>query len=413
MTMSISTTAPPVAAPEILTPEQALAAARALRPRLIEEQAETEQRTRHSPELHEEFLRSGFYHLLRPRTFGGYEFDLPSYMGVMRELARGCMSTAWCVCLASGHNLQAASWWPEKTQRELFAGDYFAAPATVVPGGQLVRGDGGWVLTSVQPYASGAPYSTHFMGHALVPGDSPEAPPGLATFLAPRESWTMLDDWGSTLGLRGSGSNTLRFDGAVLPEDWVLEGRTQFDMDVSDGTPGLQLHGNPMYAGRALGFFTVELATLAIGGVLGALDEYEQLLLTRKTSRPPVTLRVEDHDYAGWYGIAVARLTAAEAVADRAAQMYMEFCERGASGGAPFSYADDMLINMLGREALTMAWKVMEDTIVRTSGSSTAVQGSRLERIWRDMTMAWGHVNSILRDAMARDYTWNTLGVNR
>jgi 3-hydroxy-9,10-secoandrosta-1,3,5(10)-triene-9,17-dione monooxygenase len=195
------------------------------------------------------------------------------------------------------------------------------------------------------------------------------------------------------------------FDHARLPGSWVLEERSQLDMDVSAGSAGLVLHGNPMYAGRALGFFALELSALAIGAVWAALDEYEDLLRTRKSTSPPFGMRANNPDYRAWYGSAYARLHAAEAVADRGAHLFMDYCIRGAEGGPPFCYADDALINMLAREALTMAWRVMEDTIARTAGSGAITAGTRLERIWRDMTMVWGHTNSILRDEIARSLT--------
>jgi 3-hydroxy-9,10-secoandrosta-1,3,5(10)-triene-9,17-dione monooxygenase len=122
-------------------------------------------------------------------------------------------------------------------------------------------------------------------------------------------------------------------------------------------------------------------------------------------------VRAGDPDYATWYGAAVARLHAAQAVVERGAHMFMEFCERGAGGGPPFGYADDLLVNMLGREALTMAWQVMQDLIVRTAGSSAMVTGTRLERIWRDMTMAWGHANSVMGNRLAREFTQHRLGL--
>ena len=48
-----------------------VAAADALRPRLLEEQAATEQRAKYSEELHETFRDAGFYRLLVPRRYGG------------------------------------------------------------------------------------------------------------------------------------------------------------------------------------------------------------------------------------------------------------------------------------------------------------------------------------------------------
>ena len=72
--------------PEIgVTPETLIDRAIALRPKLIEEQAATEERTYYSQEMHEEFQRAGFYRLYIPRRYGGYEFDVPAMMRLMLE----------------------------------------------------------------------------------------------------------------------------------------------------------------------------------------------------------------------------------------------------------------------------------------------------------------------------------------
>lgn len=397
-------------APTDLTVAQAVETAGALRERLAEQQAETEARTRHSPELNNELIAAGFYNMLRPRMFGGYEFTLTDFLRIIATLAEGDMSTAWATCLGGGHNLQLASWFSEEVQREVYAHGHFSAPMTAQPGGTLRRTTDGWVLTSRHGYCSGAPYATHFIGHAFVPGpDDTKGPGAISIFLAPRASWTMLDDWGATLGLKGSGSNTLTFNEALLPADWVLEGRSQIDMNVSEPTPGLLLHGNPMYGGRAVAFFAAELAALMIGGVRAAVHEFETLLLTKRTMRSPFPLRVDDPSYQEWFGMAVAKLASAEAVLWSATDRYMEVCERAAHGGEPFSEEDDVLISMMGREALLMAWSVMEGIVFRSAGSSAAVNGTRLERIWRDTSMAFGHVNTNLQSWAARRYTGLTV----
>lgn len=389
-------------APDAVPFEDALAAARDLRPQLIDEQAETEQRTFHSPEMHDVFLALGYYHMLRPKTFGGYEYTVPEFMAVIRELARGCMSTAWCVCLASGHNLQVASWWPESVQEEVFSGPYFAAPMVGAPGGTMRARDGGWDVESSHPYASGIPYATHFTGHALQPAAS--GPPQLSLFMVSRDQVEILDDWGHTLGLKGSGSHTVRVDGAIVPDAWVLSGQAQYNINVIEGTPGLRMHGNPMYGAPGLGFFCNELAHLTIGGAWAALDEYEALMPVKRVGRPPFPTRIDHTDFQTWYGTAVVRLAGAEAIADRASQLIMDYADEAAHGGRPFDAERDMFINQLSREALTLAWKTVEDTLVRTVGSSATSEGARMERIWRDLTMAWGHLNTSLRDIIARDY---------
>ena len=80
-TMSAHEAAVALTVPEPeLTPEEMVERAIALRADLVADQAETEKRTFYSPEMHQRFLDAGFYHLYVPRRYGGYEFDVPTYM---------------------------------------------------------------------------------------------------------------------------------------------------------------------------------------------------------------------------------------------------------------------------------------------------------------------------------------------
>jgi 3-hydroxy-9,10-secoandrosta-1,3,5(10)-triene-9,17-dione monooxygenase len=221
----------------------------------------------------------------------------------------------------------------------------------------------------------------------------------------------MLDDWGDTLGLKGSGSHSIRLEHARIPSRYALENTWMVDTDVSNGTPGYRLHGNPMYAGRTLSFFESELASVMVGAAKGALEEYETVLRTRKTQRPPIVERYLDPDYQRWFGRAMGLVAAAEAMVLHCAEQYMQICGRIAHGGEPFSRREDLRLNIVAREGLTMAWNAMQGEIFRTAGTSMARNGQRLERIFRDMAMGWGHFGTIVGDWAAREYAKEHLGV--
>ena len=54
-------------------------------------------------------------------------------------------------------------------------------------------------------------------------------------FLAPRSEWEMVEgSWGDLLGLKGSGSHTLRFDHGRVPSHAVLEDTIMVDVEVED-----------------------------------------------------------------------------------------------------------------------------------------------------------------------------------
>jgi 3-hydroxy-9,10-secoandrosta-1,3,5(10)-triene-9,17-dione monooxygenase len=321
MSTSVPDRTVPVPEPE-LKQEEMIARAEALRPLLREEQEASEERGHYSEAIHEEFVKAGFYRVIQPRRFGGYEFDLPTFYRLATELSRGDPSTGWCFCLTAGHAMQLGSLFTEEAQAEAFGpnGD-FLAPSRATPLGTAERVDGGWLINGTWDYCSGAPYATHFMPVAVFSGENGEQPAGPAYAVIPRSQWTMLDDWGGdvVLGLRGSGSNSIEVKDAVVPEHFVIL-ENLLDLDVSEGTVGYRLHGNPMYAGRALGFFHGELLSIALGALRAALDEFEQIIRTRKTMFPPIVPRYEQHDYQRTLGLALGIADAVESIVIHAAE---------------------------------------------------------------------------------------------
>jgi 3-hydroxy-9,10-secoandrosta-1,3,5(10)-triene-9,17-dione monooxygenase len=383
----------------------------ALRPTLAERAAETEQLTYYSEETHREFLDAGFYRMLVPKRFGGLELDLPVFLRVILELAAGDMSAAWCLCLASGHALNVATLFDEQAQVDLFGDGDFRAPAVAAPAGQATRTGDGWELSGTWAYCSGAPYGTHYVGQTFEAPAEPGRPPGqILLFAVPRSRWTMLDDWGDSLGLRGSGSHSIRIERARLPAHHVLENQWLVDTDTL-GAPGPRIHRNPLYAGRTLSVFQVELAAMATGAVEGALDEYERLLRSRKTQRPPIVDRYLDPDYQRWFGNAIGRVAAAEALVVQVGNRWLELGRRVVEEGRPFTREDDLRLNIVAREALNLAWTAMQEDLFRTAGSSAARNGERLERIFRDVAMDWGHFGNIVRDWAARELARERLGL--
>ena len=397
-----------------LTPDELIARAVALRPRLIEQQAECEERTYYSRELHQEFVNAGFYRLYVPRRYGGYEFDVPTYGRLLVEIARGCANTAWCMGLAAAHALQVASWWEEAAQAEIFGDGDFRAAAVAAPIGPATPLDGGYELNGKVSYCSGIPYSTHYMGQAVLPGENEHGMPRMLLFVAPESDWTMLDDWGDLLGMKGSGSQSITFDAARIPAHWGIEDALMVDFDVGEGAPGLRLHGNPMYGGRALGCFTITLAAIMVGAAYNALDEYESMLETKLTPLPPMIPRKLDPDYQRYFGRAWTKIATAEAALQNAAEQHMGLCRRFVEQGVPYSYADDHRIGCIAREVMIQCWETVQSDLFRTAGSSAGAKGQRLERIYRDMSIGSNsHRNTLLRDWAFRELARDRLGLPR
>jgi 3-hydroxy-9,10-secoandrosta-1,3,5(10)-triene-9,17-dione monooxygenase len=374
-------------APAVPTSAEILARAEAIAADLVERQAETERRTFYSAQTHDDFRRAGLYRILVPRRYGGYEMDIDTFFRVSMALARGCPSTGWMFCLAAAHAIPVATLFDEPAQAELFRTGEFFCPGTVVPAGTATRtADGAWVLDGAWPYCSGAPYATHFLGHTLVTrvaGGEPEP----MMFVAPRHLWTRGQDWGDALGLKGSGSHSITLHRARIPEHLTLP--THLGMvTVTEGTEGLRIHGNPMYGGGQLSFMVFESACVAIGMAKGALDAYDELMVSRVTPFPPIVRRAESPDYQQWYGQAAGLVATAEVALTGAMREWKDAC---AAGPASFTKHLEWRIATICREIITLCWRAVESYLFPTAGSSAARQGQRIERIWRDMSMMRTH----------------------
>ena len=376
-----------VPAPEPhLTAADVVARAEALAPELAERQSETEQRTYYAEDTHEAFTDAGLYRILVPRRYGGYEFGVRTFFQVVMTLTRACPSTGWMYCLGSAHALAVASLFGERTQAEVFGDGHFICPATVSPNGTAQRtGDGDWTLRGTWPYCSGSPYATHFLGHTLV-SRGPDGPPEPMLFIAPRDQWRRLDDWGRSLGLKGSGSHSICFEDGRVPDHFTLANHLSL-ISVVDGTPGLALHGNPLYGGGQMSFMVMEDALLAVGMARAALDAYEELM-TRDTVFPPIRPRTHDPDYQRWYGEAVGLVTTARAAL---AQLVHEWEESCVDGPAVFTPERELRIAVSCREIVRLCWQAVESRLVPTAGSSSVRNGARVERVWRDLSMLHSH----------------------
>lgn len=378
-----------------MTVERMLQRAESLRDSLRAQQDEVEERGTYSPEMHAAFTEAGFYRIMQPRRFGGYEFDLTSFFRVIMAVAQGCPSTAWCLSLGAGHSFLIGSHWSEQAQAELFgANGHFVASHRAAPEATCERVDGGYIVDGVMRYCSGVSYATHIMGGATVKGEelNEQGRPRIVVFVSPREQCEVLDDWGRKrmLGLNGTGSNSVRIKRVFVPEhhvtpyDWVTK-------DLSQGTPGTRLHGNPMYLGRTMTHNAGELAGVMVGLARAAFDEYEKVVRTKKVPIGPPILRSESAEFLRYFGHAMGLVDCAEALVIQAGEQYAEYCRRWQQTGQEFTGSDDLRANALVLHANELVEEAMR-VMFSTAGSSEACTTGRMTRYMRDMTMQRTHL---------------------
>lgn len=267
------TTAVAAATPTI---EDMVQRAQELLPTLRARAAQTEALGRLPDETVEAFRAGGFFRVLQPRRFGGYELD---YGRLQTELCsvlgQACGSSAWVQMVVACHAwclamfddaAQQAVWGKDPETLIASAFGFTTGYGRPVEGGYWVEGD--WVFSSGSNLCEWIILGTRL--------EQPGPRKQIWTLL-PRRDWEILDTWHAS-GLRGSASNDIRVKGAFVPTELSLD----INFIPSDiPTPGSRVNPNPMYGLPLAGFFYFNVTTQALGIARGAIDDFAQQLAER------------------------------------------------------------------------------------------------------------------------------------
>ncbi|MFB2581258.1 acyl-CoA dehydrogenase family protein [Herbiconiux sp. P15] len=391
--MTMESTGPATSFDRDATEHEVVGWARSLKELIRSEQDESERLGHYTEGVHERMQELGLNHLLTPRRFGGLEVSLKTWLRTVIEISAADPGVGWCYCLGHSHNIQAAALWPESVQVEAFAAPegYFRSSHSLAPAGTARKVEGGYELTGVSRYQSGSPFSTHAIVFVTVEGETDgSGAQRTAQVLLPRALYTPLDDWGQgrVLGMRASGSNSVAFEKAVVPAEYLVPATWAGEIDPA--LTGAALHGNPIYVGSVQAFLGAELAAVTVGAARAALDEWEELARVRKAPLPPFSLR--DHDPASQriFGEAAIKADAAEAILMQVADTIAEWSEAFVLRGAPLTRGMDTRLNGLTLEAGRLASEAV-DMLFQSAGSSEARPGRRMERYARDIMMYRTH----------------------
>ena len=394
----VRTAAPPIllSQPEPgLTVEALVERAAALRPLLLAQQADNDRRGHYSDEVHDSFRRAGFYRIMQPRMYGGYGFEPAAFLRVVMEIARGHPASAWCFTLAASHGYFVAGHWPQAVQTELFGPEgEFRAAHVVGPFGAMTRADGGYVVDGIWPFASGIPVSTHFIGGSLAP--EPDGSMRHVFFVVPKHQLTILPDWGEDrfMGMQGSGSNSVKLDKVFVPDSHVIDVNMMTSSEaLLDGSPGVKLHGDPMYMAVLVGWFHCEFGAIMTGAARAALDEFAELARTKTMLTNPAAKRTEDPFVQNLYARALGLADSAEALTLAAVEVYAEHCRRAVRDRTPIKATDTFKVWGMARNACVMACEAVE-ILFHAAGASTGRRDQRLQRYFRDIEMYRLHIQS-------------------
>ncbi len=259
-----------------VTHETLLQRARDMVPYLAETaaQAETERKVPEATiaKMHE----AGFFRVLQPKRWGGYEMDPQVFFDVQMTLAEGCMSTAWIYGVIAVHNWQIALF-DLKAQEDIWKDDTSVLIASsYMPVGKVVPVEGGFKFSGRWAFSSGCDHCEWVFLGGVVPPTESNPNPDYRTFLVPRSDLKVVDTW-HTFGLKGTGSNDIVVEDAFVPDY-----RTHSSLDGFQGTnPGIDSKTIPLYQIPFGQLFPRAVSGSTIGATQGAINAYRKVASKR------------------------------------------------------------------------------------------------------------------------------------
>lgn len=223
-----------------------------------------------SPQIAELIRQEEIHRLILPKEFGHPQLDWRTFVDLVSTVGYHNLSASWLTFFFSAHNAWVC-YYPKHIRDEVinqggFVADVFA------PIGKVEPTEGGYIVSGKYNFVSGINYSDWVGVGAMMKFEDNDKPErvGILFKVADLE---VVKTWDS-LGLRGSGSNTLIIDNVFVKPDAIL----RFSKIIEKSQPPYQdfdqdylYYNTPFYPGFYVGF-----AAMAIGGAERVVSEFEK-----------------------------------------------------------------------------------------------------------------------------------------
>lgn len=203
-----------------------MARVREIGPQFAARAAEADRERRFVGDNYQVLSEAGILAALVPSELGGGGASHGDMCAVLRALAHYCPSTA--LALSMHQHLVATTVWrylhdqPAEPLLRRIAEQQLVLVSTgagdwLRSNGEVMRVDGGYRVSGVKPFASGSPAGDLLVTSAAYQGGSEG--PRVLHFAVPMNApgVSIGDDW-DTLGMRGTGSNTVTLKDVFVPE---------------------------------------------------------------------------------------------------------------------------------------------------------------------------------------------------
>ncbi len=379
---------------ETLAPETFIERARAMKPQLRERAAAVEAARIVSDDTISEFRDAGFFRILQPKAYGGYELPPELLTDVIFEVASACGSSGWTLAVLALHQWEV-QFLSDEAKAEIWGDDReVLLSSAYAPTGQVAPTEGGYILTGEWPFSSGCDHAEWAILGGIRPPLQDGDPPAQCGFFVPRSEYEIIDDW-KTLGLAGTGSKRLKLEGVFVPNHRLHP--------IFGAAPPPPEDFDPIYKVPFVIVFGEMLAAAAHGMAKGVLDQFVERNQSRIGAMDQ-SKYADNPDIHRYIAETEFVIRSARALSSSNQQAALE----AARQGRPMSTIDK------ARHLWEFAKSVhtcneAASRLYSISGAHTIFEGDSIQRSFRDLQSATTHV-AFQFNGYARNYGGMQMG---
>ena len=328
-----------------------------------------------------EMQEAGFFRVLQPKRYGGYEHDPQVFFDIQTTLAEGCMSTAWIYGVIGVHPFQLGLF-DAKAQADVWGkDDSTLVSSSYQPVGKIERVDGGYRISGRWGFSSGCDHCQWTFLGSLIPPLEAGGPPEMRTFLLPRSDYQIVHDW-NVFGLQATGSHGIIVDKAFVPEH-----RTHKAVDgFLCKNPGQLQNTAPLYRLPWAQVFVRAVSSAAIGALQGALNAFIGIAAKRVSTNTGKSTKLDP------FALNAAARTQS-AILEMKTVLYKSFDEmmKRINAGEEIPIQDRIRYRFESSQ-IARRCAVLCDELMPLLGGRAIYMDSPVVRYWLDINAARAHV---------------------
>jgi 3-hydroxy-9,10-secoandrosta-1,3,5(10)-triene-9,17-dione monooxygenase len=365
----------------IPSPETLIARAGAMIPVLKSRAARTTAERCVPTETIAEMQEAGFFRILQPKRWGGYEMNPNVFFEIQKRLAEGCMSTGWVYGVVGGHPYEIALFHHQAQADVWGEDDSILVSSSYQPVGKVERAEGGFYLSGRWGFSSGSEHCQWVLLGAMIPplkeGDAPD----MRTFLVPRSDYRIDDTW-HVFGLQGTGSQDIVVERAFVPDY-----RTHKSVDgFLCRNPGQAENDGPLFRLPWAQIFLRLVSTAALGGAKAAVKGALEITQNRVSTNTGKASKA-DPLVLGAIARAHAQIDEMEAILARNIDDMMSYAEKGED--VPI---DKRVLYRFQSSSVVRRCAGLVDDLMPLLGGRAIYMSSPIVQPWLDLNAARAHV---------------------